>query len=320
MDSDFSLNPRILANDSIPDKVRHREKEIAQLASTLGFVDTFVYGNTGIGKTLLVKKATENSGSAKGGIVIYIDASLYQTANAVFHEILSSMGCIVTSKSNYDLTKRLQSKLRNIEHRVAVCFDHFERLEEVETIDTLLSLELGLMVVANNRESYRKLSPKSRAQIANIIEIPAYSKDQVFDILLDRAREAFAEYAYSEETIKKVADLSQGNVTLALNLLKSLALKAESEGKSSIDEVELTYEVDCPHENLSRDEQILLKILEEWKSLPSSRLFAFYREKAHFPKGERSFRSYMKNLCLQGLVKNVGDKRGRVYEIVEQTR
>ncbi|MCJ7631222.1 hypothetical protein MUP77_02300, partial [Candidatus Bathyarchaeota archaeon] len=250
----------------------------------------------------------------------YIDASLYQTANAVLHEILSSIGCIVTSKSNYDLTKRLQAKLRNIEQRMTVCLDHLERLEEIETIDTLLSLGLVLIVVANNKEDYRRLSPKARAQIANLIEIPAYSKDQAFDILLERAREALAEYTYSEETIRKIADLSQGNVTLALNLLKSWALKAESEGKNSIDKVELDYEMDCPGENLGRDERILLKILEEWKSLPSSRLFAFYREKAHYPKGERSFRNYMQNLSLQGLVRNVGDKRGRVYEIVEQMR
>jgi hypothetical protein len=59
-----------------------------------------------------------------------------------------------------------------------------------------------------------------------------------------------------------------------------------------------------------------LKILQEWKSLPASRLFAFYREKASYPKGERSFRNYMQSLCSKGLVKALGDKRGRTYEIV----
>jgi Cdc6-like AAA superfamily ATPase len=66
MDSDFSVNPQVLANDFIPDKVLHREKDTARLAAALGSVNTFVYGNTGIGKTLLLKKAIENLGSAKG--------------------------------------------------------------------------------------------------------------------------------------------------------------------------------------------------------------------------------------------------------------
>jgi hypothetical protein len=105
-----------------------------------------------------------------------------------------------------------------------------------------------------------------------------------------------------------------------LNLLKSQALKAESEGKSSIDDVELEYEVDCPDENLSRDEKIIVKTLEEWKSLPSSRLYDFYVEKARHPKGRRSFRNYMQDLCTKGYVRIIGEKRGRVYEIVEQPR
>ena len=135
---------------------------------------------------------------------------------------------------------------------------------------------------------------------------------------MDRVEEALEKYTYSENTIRKIAEASSGNVTLALNLLKSQVLKAESEGKSSIDDVELNFENDCPNDKLSDDERTLVKILKEWKSLPGGRLFDFYREQAKYPKGERSFRNYMQNLCLKRLVKNVGGKRGRVYEIVEQ--
>jgi hypothetical protein len=95
-------------------------------------------------------------------------------------------------------------------------------------------------------------------------------------------------------------------------------LKAESEGKNSIDDVEFNFENDCAEDKLSEDERTLIKILKEWKSLPAGRLFDFYREKARYPKCKRSFRNYMQGLCLKGLVKNVGEKRGRIYEIVEE--
>jgi len=49
--------------------------------------------------------------------------------------------------------------------------------------------------------------------------------------------------------------------------------------------------------------------LEEWKSLPSSRLYDFYAEKAKHPKGRRSFRH---NLCSKGHV--------RIIEEEESTR
>jgi len=101
-----------------------------------------------------------------------------------------------------------------------------------------------------------------------------------------------------------------------LNLLKALALKAESEDKNSIDEVEYEYEVDCEDEQLSSDERILARILREQKSLTSNTLYGFYSRKARHPKSRRSFRNYMQNLCAMGLVRNIGEKRGRVYEIV----
>jgi Cdc6-like AAA superfamily ATPase len=320
MSSQIIINPETLSQSYIPEKVLHRDKEFTQLSNALNFVNTFVHGANGSGKTLLVKCVIENFNSTKKGIAIYIDCSLYQTTNAIFHEILSSLSSIVSSKSNYDLTKRLKARLRHLDCKVTVCLDHFDFLKEIETLNRLLSLGLGLMIVSESRDAYGKLDAFAKAKITNIIEIPSYTNDQTFEILLRRAEETLEKYAYSEETIRKIAEVSSGNVTLALNLLKSQALKAESEGKSSIDDVELEYEVDCPDENLSRDEKIIVKTLEEWKSLPSSRLYDFYVEKARHPKGRRSFRNYMQDLCTKGYVRIIGEKRGRVYEIVEQPR
>ena len=107
-------------------------------------------------------------------------------------------------------------------------------------------------------------------------------------------------------------------MTLSLNLLKALALKTESEGKDSIDEIEYEFEIDCEDEELSADERILVNILREQKTLSSNTLYGFYSQRARYPKGERSFRNYMQNLRLKGLVKSVGEKRGRIYEIVKQ--
>ena len=162
------------------------------------------------------------------------------------------------------------------------------------------------------------MNTEAKSNIANIIKIPSYTTDQVFDILTNRAEQALEKYTHSEDTLKKIAQKAQGNSTLALVLLKSLALKAESQDKKSLDDVGINYEfVDCPNKRLNQDEKVLLNVLKEWKSLPSSRLYDFYKERAKYPKGERSFRNYMESLCLKGLVKTVGEKRGRVYEIIE---
>ena len=309
----------MLSESHIPENILHREKELIYLSNAINVVNTFVHGPSGSGKTLLIKKVIEDFNARRKGIAIYIDCCLYQTTNAIFHEILLSMNAIVSSKSNYDLTKRLKAKMRNLDSGLTICLDHFDRLKEIETVNRLLSLEVKLILVSENLETYRKLNAIGKANITNIIEIQNYGEDHAFEILLDRAGEALEERAYSEDTIRKIIQNSSGNITLGLNLLKALALKAESEGKDLIDNSEYEYEIDCEREELGADERILVGILREQKTLASSALYGFYSRKARYPKGERSFRNYMQNLCLKGLVKSIGDKRGRIYEIIEQT-
>lgn len=320
MDSKILINPEALSQSYVPEKLSHREKEFTQLSNAIGLAHTFVHGSIGSGKTLLLKHIIENYNAKKNARAIYIDCSLYQTTNAIFHEILMSLNSIVSSKSNYELTKRLKTKVRRLDCPVTVCLDHFEHLKEVEAVNRILSLGLGLVIVSETSDAYRRLSAIAKSNIANIIGIPSYTIDQAFDILKERAEQVLEQYSYSEDTIRKIAQISQGNITLAFVILKTLALKAESQDKKSIDDVQFSFEVDCPDENLSRDEKLIVKILEEWKSLPSSRVYDFYTEKARHPKGRRSFRNYMQSLCAMGLVRIIGKKRGRIYEIVEQPR
>jgi len=314
------VDPKVLLVSYIPDKVLLRDKELNELSMCLkNSVNAFVYGPSGSGKSVMIKKVIEGFSESSKEKAIYINCSLYQTTNAIFHEILLSLNSVVSSKSNYELTKRLKAKIRNLESPLTICFDHFDHLKEIETLNRILSLDLNLIIISEAYDSYRKLNQTIKASITSLVEIPTYTTDQVFEILMGRAEEALENYAYSEETIKRIAEASSGNVTLALNLLKSQALKAESEGKSSIDDVEFNFENDCPNDKLSDDENTIIKILKEWKDLPGGRLFDFYKQQARYPKGERSFRNYMQNLCLKGFVKSVGDKRGRIYEIVESS-
>ena len=310
-------NPKPLSLNYVPEKVIYRESEISALLNSMEITNTFLFGPSGTGKTLILKKAIEEFNSINKK-AIYIDCSLYQTTNAIFQEILFSLGSIISSKSNYDLTKRLRSKISHLGIKVVACLDHFEYLKEIETLNRLLSLGIGLVIVAQTKDALKRLDRRVRSTITNTIEVKSYTDEQTFEILLNRAQEALVEYSYSEDTIRKIAEVSKGNISFALNLLKTLAIKAETEGKESIDNLELDIEPDCTHENLSEDERILLEILRENKVLPAGKLFDLYLQKANFPKSERSFRNYMRRLCVKGFVKSVGKKRGRFYEIIQK--
>ena len=312
MNSKLLANPEGLSQSYIPVKLLHRDKQKAELLNCLtNSTNTFVYGNPGIGKTTLIRHVTDGY----KGKLIYIDCSLYQTTNAVLREIISAISVPIFSRSNYDLLKRIKEKTKN--SKLAVCLDHFEYLTEPEAVGKLIGLGFVVVLVAEKEESYLRLDQMTRSNITSILRIPEYTIDQSIAIISDRVKFALKEWSYSDSITAKIAEESKGNIALALSLLKTAALNAESQNKNKIDETDIP-QIDCPELELKQDEKVLLEILEEWKSLPSSRLYAFYREKAKYPKEERSFRNYMRNLCAKGLVKAIGEKSGRVYEIVEE--
>ncbi len=310
MNSKILLNPEVLSQAHIPEKLLHRENELSQLIANMkNSINTLIIGSVGIGKTTLVKLAIDK---AKTGI--YVDCALYQTTYSVLKEIIPNSR-LVLYRSNYELLKELWKRTRAT--KLTICLDHFENLKDKDIIGKFMSLGLNVLLVSDNEDAIFMLNGSVRSNIPSIIRLQPYTVDQAFDILKNRAELALAKWTYTDNVIRKIAETCKGNIALGINLLKLAALKAESENKRAIEEVDISVIEDCPP-RLNPDEKVLLKILEEWKSLPASRLFDFYVQRARYPKGQRSFRNYMESLCAKGLVRAVGDKRGRIYEIVEQ--
>jgi Cdc6-like AAA superfamily ATPase len=313
MEFKIFVNPEILSQSHVPERLRYREKEFKQLKTCLvNSVSVFVHGPHGSGKTVLLKKAL---GELTRIRAIHIDCSLYQTTNAILREILS--GSPVFSRSNYDLLKRVCDRTKGT--KVVVGFDHVERLKEKEIISKFVALGFTVVVVARSEEFVHSIDPRARSSIPISVTLEGYSIDQVFDLLKQRVQLALAEGSYTDESIRKIAESTRGNLTSAISVLRAAAFRAESEGKRSIDEVplkEILVQHNCP-EGLTHDERVIMKILYRRKSLPARELFALYREQASYPKGERSFRKYMQALCVRGLVRALGNGRWRVYEVVK---
>lgn len=277
------------------------DKEKTQLLGYLkDCVNTVVCGPSGIGKTTLVKTVVEEV-SDRLGQGVYIDCSIYQTPNAVLREILLALGSVIASKSNYELTKRLKEKTRKL--RLFVFLDHFEGLKGKDILSILLGLDFCVCLVADSFESYRAIGLTQRAKIANIMRIEKPTANQISEIL----RECSSSKT-SDELIQRITEKSDGNLTLALSTLRSV----EANGKSTIlDESLQTYT------NCNEDHSVILQILKQKDSLPSGELYRLYHEKSEYPKSERSFRNLMQSLNKQGIVRAIGEKRGRSYQIIE---
>ncbi len=314
MDAKIVVNAEVLSPSFLPDNLVHREKEVALVSSQArNGVNTFIYGPSGCGKTAVLKKVCLESSSTERR-TFYVDCSLYETVNSVLREILTDR--LVFSRSNYDLLKKL--KERSFQHKATVCLDHFERTKEPEIVTKLLGIGLSVVLSGNNEDNLEELDLRTRSFISSVIPFASYSIDQATSILKSRAEQALAKYTFKEATLRKITEKTNGNIALAITILRACALLAESQGKRAVEDVnvdDIMRQHDCPVK-LSVDEKTLVKILEEWKALPSNRLFQFYHSTAKYPKQERSFRKYMAKLREKGLVKAVGDRTGRYYEII----
>jgi Cdc6-like AAA superfamily ATPase len=315
MNSQILVNLEVLSLSYLPEKLLHREREKAQLLNNIrSSINTFICGNNGSGKTSLVKHVLHSLN--KKELAFYVDCSVYQTTYSVLKEILPKSEFILY-RSNYELIKELLKQAK--ERKFTICLDNFEKLKDKDLIARFMSIGLCVVLISDNEENFYLLNENIRSNIPSVIKLQPYSVEQSFDILKDRVEKALVKWTCTDQVIRKIAEKIKGNITLGINALKLAALKAEREGKKVIEESDIQINNDCPPK-LSEDEKVLLKILEEWKSLPASRLYDLYVQKTRHPKGERSFRNYMESLCSKGLAKAIGDKRGRIYEVVEDVK
>lgn len=316
MSSQILINSEILSPTYFHEKFLHRDKEKTALLNNIkNYVNTFIHGPCGSGKTSLLKCVISDLTSDIK--YTYVDCSLYQTTYAILKEILPR-GDFILSKSNYELTKELVRYSR--ETRPVICLDEFDKLKEKGLIAKFMSLRICVILTSEDESSFDSLNSSIRANIPSVIRLKPYTPSQTLDILKARAEEALARWSYSEGVLKRIANISKGNMTLALNLLKLAALNAEREGKSSIEENDIPEIPGNCSVKLSYDENVIMGILKEFKTIPAGKLYELYTKRTKYPKSERTFRSYMRRLCLKGLVKGLGDKKGRIYQVIENAK
>jgi len=288
--------------------LERRSKEKKLILDSIGnSVNTLVFGTQGTGKTTLIRSiVNEYCDSIGNGI--YIDCLIYQTANAILREILFSIGTLIASKSNYDLAKRLKERSRKL--KLAIFLDHSDNLRDHEILKFLFGFGIPVCLVSTGVNASRRLDSLLRTRIPNIVNLKTLSKEEVLQILLERAE------TIDLEILEEIAEKVNGNITLAVNLFEGV--RARNGDKSLITNF-FTYQ-NVLEEPFSEDCKMIMNILSQKKRLPAGELFKLYHETSDFPKSERSFRKYMEALRNRNLVRPIGNKKGRIYEIVENAK
>ncbi len=263
----------VLQHDYIPDRLPHRQKQVERLASTLAVVlkgecpsNIFMYGQTGTGKTAVVKYVTKHlllKALEIGAPVIidYINTRVCDTNYRVLVHLCETVQERVPflGLPSDEVYERFKRKLDSMNKIMILILDEIDCLvrksgDKVLYGLTRINTELEnsrvcIVGVTNDLRFTDYLDPRVLSSLGQEeIVFPPYNASELADILEERARLAFNDGVLDGDVIPTIAAHAarqQGDARRALDLLRIAGEIAEREGavRVTVRHVEKAIEV-----------------------------------------------------------------------------
>ncbi|MCD6488658.1 MAG: orc1/cdc6 family replication initiation protein [Desulfurococcales archaeon] len=243
--------------DYIPDYLPHREEQIKRVASILVSAlegvrpsNILIYGLTGTGKTAVTlyvlkrlgKKAIDFDARFK---YAYVNTRKTDTTYRVLADIARSLGLRIpyTGLAIAEVYRRYVEALENWGGVHIVVLDEIDYYVRKHGDDLLYKLtrineelehsKVSLIGITNDINFVENLDPRVRSSLGEEeIVFPPYNAEQLYDILMERAKQAFNPNTISNEVIRYCAALAareHGDARRALDLLRVAGEIAERE-------------------------------------------------------------------------------------------
>ncbi len=304
-----------LSVDFTPETIPHRERQIRELALMLGPVlrgekpsNVFIYGKTGTGKSLCIKRVTgkleENAGAHGKNIrIIYLNCKMRKVADTEYRmlaQIISSFGRSVpfTGLPTNTLYHKLFDILEETGGNVILVLDEIDALIDKIGDDILYNMtrinqevkrtKVTIVGISNKVSFIDNLDPRIKSSLSEEeMVFPPYNANEIKDILVGRANTAFNENAVDYAVLTKCAALAaqeNGDARKALDLLRVAAELAERENKSRVAEIH----VDRAEEKLDKDRimEVIRAQPKQSKLVLLSMLSLYKKEKKGIQTGD----------------------------------
>jgi cell division control protein 6 len=258
-------NRDVLRNDYIPTTLPHRAEHIQRLGAILApalsgskISNLFVYGKTGTGKTIVarfvldrLKKKAEEIGA--GVRVSYVNCRMAGSNYRVMADLCRAVAVEIpfTGLAMGEVIDRFKTGLKADRMALIVVLDEIDALVKGRQDDSLLyeltrinellgDSWIGIVGVSNDLHFKEFLDPRVLSSLSEEeVVFRPYLADELFDILLDRAKLAFANGVLSEPPLRLCAGLAageHGDARRALDLLRVAGELAEREAAKRIEE------------------------------------------------------------------------------------
>jgi cell division control protein 6 len=254
----------VLRHDYLPERLPHREEQIRQLGEKVAPLlkgarssNIFIYGNTGTGKTAVVKyvlsrleyKAKEFNAPIR---LCYVNCRLAGSEYRALASMCQALGVDVpfTGLSVGEVSDRFKTKLDLSKVVFMVILDEADSLvkmrgdsllyELTRVNETLKRSKVTLVGISNDLRFKEFLDPRVLSCLSEEeIVFRPYDAGELRNILAERAQIAFADHALSDAALGLCAALAaaeHGDARRALDLLRVAGEVAERKGVGVVTE------------------------------------------------------------------------------------
>ena len=256
-----------IREDGIPEKIIHRKEQHEKLRDSVfgppiwghGGSHIFCQGTTGTGKTLctlhwsevLKKKLAELK--LNHTKFIYINCNRRSTQASVAVALLRA---VTDDKANYGLDDSLTHFFKKIDEDykyVIIVLDEVDKVLPTTTqksdslfyclvrareLRELKNCYITLVCIANDPRATERLSDGTRSSFGiNVLHFPRYNANQLFQILLHRAKKSLEKDVVDDTVIKEIAIYCAdrgGDCRQAISLLRISAELAEKDARTKL--------------------------------------------------------------------------------------
>ena len=249
-----------LRPDYIPSYLPHREEQIQQVGGILAPVlrgfrgsNIFIYGQTGTGKTAVIKHILDRLSNKSNEIgtkliVSYINCRLVGTDYRIFASLCTSLGIDIpfTGLATNEVLDRFKEDLESQKTLMIVVLDEIDALVKkhgdallydlTRINENIRSSKISIIGISNDLRFKELLDPRVLSSLSEEeVVFRPYSAPELTDILLSRAKISFIDDVLLSGTLNLTAALAaaeHGDARRAVDLLRVAGELAERDWKS----------------------------------------------------------------------------------------